>query len=47
MAEEVFAFLAILAAVFAVCVVVIYAVDVADAKRRQKRLDEWWSGRGE
>jgi hypothetical protein len=47
MAEEIFLFFASVAVVFSACVVILYAVDVADHKRRQKRLDEWWADRGE
>ncbi len=25
----------------------IYAADVSEEKERQKRLDDWWRGRGE
>lgn len=47
MLNDVFITLSVIVVAIAVFVVATFAQDVANEKERRRKLDEWWSNRGE
>lgn len=47
MLNDVFVTLSVVVIALAIFVVAMFAQDVAAEKERRRKLDEWWSNRGE